>query len=164
MVESDKHREVREKLESNLRDLDLNFFSSHDTRSEDMGPALYIKDPRRKDETRTGCQVSQPDIMIKRKEGLEVIEIEKSAKNPKYILGDIYAVHKSKFYSDEKGRLNEIDGKVSLFIVIAEERPVKGTKEKQYRNLIEAVDREDGTLDDLKLFWLDELDKFEEVF
>lgn len=166
MVESDKHREVRERLESILSDAGLSFFSSHDPVSSGSGPALYIKDPRVDDRTRTGCQISQPDIVVNRGEGSDIIEIEieKSAKNPKYILGDIYGVHMSKFYSDGEGELRKMDKKVRLFIVIAERKPEKGSKVEQYDNLIEEIDLENGSLDEVELFWLDEIDRLREIF
>ncbi len=164
MVESDKHREVRGRLESILSDAGLSFFSSHDPVSSGSGPALYIKDPRVDDRTRTGCQISQPDIVVNRGEGLDIIEIEKRAKNPKYILGDIYGVHMSKFYSDVEGELRKMDDRVRLFIMIAERKPEKGSKVEQYDNLIEGIDLENGSLDEVELFWLDEIDRLKETF
>ena len=163
MVESDKHRKMRKEVERKLEEKDVDFISSHSPGSEGVGPALYLGDPVEEDRSKSELRVSQPDILVEKEEGtVSVIEIEKEAKTPKYILGDLYAVLHSECYSDESGRVKEFDEVGRIYILIAEVRAEKEVKARQYDLL---VDRLGSDLEgDFKVFWGDEVGEMVERF
>jgi len=85
-----------------------------------------------------------------------VIEIEKEAKTPKYILGDFYAVLHSECYSDESGNVKELDEADSIYILIAEMKAEKGVKARQYDLLVDRLESVD-----FKIFWKEDEEGFE---
>ncbi len=149
MVESEAHKKMRKEVERRLEEKGVEFISSHSPDSEGVGPALYLGDPVEEGRSKSELRVSQPDILVEKEEGtVSVIEIEKEAKIPKYILGDVYAVLHSECFSDESGRVKELDEVAKIYILIAEERAEKGVKARQYDLL---VDRSGSV--DLEIFW-----------
>ncbi|MEF8874821.1 MAG: hypothetical protein V5A88_09180 [Candidatus Thermoplasmatota archaeon] len=139
MVESEAHRRMRKEVEKRLEEKGVDFISSHSPDSEGSGPAFYLDDPRREGKTKSSLQISQPDILVKEDGAVSVIEIEKEAKTPKYLLGDLYAVVHSECYSDELGRVNKIGEVNKVYILIGEKRSEKGYKAGQYENLVEQL-------------------------
>ncbi len=85
-----------------------------------------------------------------------MIEIEKEAKTPKYILGDFYAVLHSECYSDESGNVKELDEADSIYILIAEMKAEKGVKARQYDLLVDRLESVD-----FKIFWKEDEEGFE---
>ncbi|GEM_PF-3050970 len=161
MVESKAHKEMRKEVEKRLEEKEVDFISSHSPDSEGVGPILYLGDPVEKDCSRSALRISQPDILVEKEEGtISVIEIEREAKTPKYILGDVYAVLHSECYSDEVGRVKELDEVDRIYILIAEERAKKGVKARQYDLL---VGRLGSDLEvDFKVFWGEEVEELVE--
>ena len=163
MVESEAHKKMRKEVERRLQEEDVDFISSHSPDSEGVGPALYLGDPVEEDRSKSELRISQPDILVEKEEGtVSVIEIEKEAKTPKYILGDFYAVLHSEFCSDESGRVKELDEVARIYILIAEEKAEEGVKGRQYDLLVGRL-RSDLTVD-FRIFWEEEVEELTEGF
>lgn len=66
MVESDKHRKMKEEVERKLKEKGVDFISSYSPGSKGFGPALYIADPIEEDCSRSELQISLIDIFIEK--------------------------------------------------------------------------------------------------
>ncbi|MBS3782514.1 MAG: hypothetical protein KGY68_07930 [Candidatus Thermoplasmatota archaeon] len=165
--EGPEHKELRENLQEILVQLELEYRSSHDNDSSKESPAIYITDPKDENNTKTGCQISQPDIFIEKEDCIDIIEIEnvdedKKGESPKHILGNIYNIHNSKFYRDEMDEPKEIRKDCRLIIILTKDKPTKGSKNEQYEHIVDSINFENGILDELKIFWKDELNEIKE--
>jgi len=161
--ESEEHKDLRKEIQEKLDKHGIGFRHSHGKNSDEGGPALYIADPSYQNNTKNGCQVSQPDIFIEHENGIDIIEIEKidkekRGKSPKYILGDIFSVHKSKFYRDKNGEPALFEGVCRLYVILTKNKPTKGKKNEQYKHLVESVNYDNGTLNETYILWEDEKD------
>jgi len=157
MVESDKHRKMRKEVEKRLEEKGVDFISSHSPGSKGVGPAFYLGDPVEEKCSRSELQISQPDILVERDEGMvSVIEIEKEAKTLEYILGDLYTFLHSECYSDGRGRMIALDQVEGVYILVAESMIGVGSKSMQYEKLIESCEEESGEVE-FKIFWKEEI-------
>lgn len=94
---------------------------------------------------------------------VSVIEIEKEAKTPEYILGDLYAVLHSECYSDGRGRMIALDQVEGVYILVAESIIGGGSKSMQYEKLMESCEEESGEVE-FKIFWKEEIGELVEDF